>query len=174
MKQLKTLRPRHHTMAALVAANMSAGEIAKRLGMHVNAVYRAMGSPLFKLEVERLTKKNVKEISDNYVDSVINDGARNVRFLKRVRDGKLNDLQYCDPIDRVRLRLDASKTLFDRQMPKKQDNGNAAPQVNIVLSPQEQRVMVESLKAVGAPIKQLDDLIVEYTDEEQRAEARSG
>lgn len=168
----KRLKPRHFTMAAYVAAGFSDAEIGKTLGVSPTTVKATRQSPLFKVEVERLTRRNVERISDNYVDQVKQDGATNVAFLKKVRGGKLADLSELNAADRMRFRLDASKTLFQHQMPR-QDPATGPAGVTIVLQQAEQVVMAEAVSDVGVSIPQLDDVIAEFRRVEQDEAARS-
>ena len=168
----KRLRSTHFTMAALRAAGWKYSEIAKELKLSPHTVRATATSPLFKLEVERLTRKQTEAISSRYVDQVLQDGERNVTFLKDVRDGKPFDEPTA--IDAMRIRMDSAKTLFDRQMPKRQE-GEGQTTVTVILQPQEQIVMAEALRDVGQSIPQLDDVIAEFKraeDETARADVR--
>lgn len=162
----KRLRPQHFTMAALRAAGWKYGAIAKELGLSPDTVRATAMSPLFKLEVQRLTKRNVERISDNYVDQVLQDGTRNVQFMKDVRDGKPFDEPTS--IDALRVRVDVAKDLLKRQVPV-QKEGDAQPQINIVFQHNEQRAMAEACRDVGVRIPQLDDVIAEFREIEQDA-----
>lgn len=159
MAALKKLRPQHFTMAALRAAGWKWREIAAELNLSEDSVRATGASPLFKLEVQRLTRQNVQKISDNYVDQVMQDAGTNVRFLKAVRDGAGFDDPWDDKA--IRHRLTAGLALFDRQMPKKQE-GDAQPVINITLTAPEQRVMAESCRDAGLAIPHLDDVIADF------------
>lgn len=159
-------------MAAYVAAGHTDAEIGKILGVSPTTVKATRQSPLFKLEVERLTRRNVDRISDNYVDQVKQDGATNVAFLKKVRGGKLADMTELNASDRMRYRLDASKTLFQHQMPRQQVEGGTTG-VTIVLQHAEQVNMAEAVRDVGVTIPQLDDVIAEFQRVEQDEAART-
>lgn len=164
----KKLNSRHMTMAALVACDLTDREVAKRLGMSHHTVKITKQSPLFQLEVRRLKKDQTDKISNNYVDQVMHDGERNVTFLKKVRDGKLADFDEMAPADRVRLRMSAALPLFERQMPRQKD-GEQVPTINIVLQKNEQVIMAEAARDVGAQIPQLDTVIAEYEQQERDA-----
>ncbi len=164
----KKLKPRHLTMASLAAIGMTDRQIAKELGCSHHTVKITRQSPLFQLEVQRLSRTQQEKISNAYVDQVMDDGARNVKFLKKLRDGDLFD----DPreTDALRLRLDASKTLFERQMPRQRENAaQGAPTVQVILQRNEQIVMHDALADVGVRIPQLDDVIRQLEHDEQQA-----
>ena len=165
----KKLKPKHLTMAALAATGMTDRQIAKELGCSHHTVKITRQSPLFQLEVTRLSRTQQERISNNYVDQVMQDGERNAKFLRKVRDGQLADLQDCDSADRMRFRLDASKTLFDRQMPKQKEGSAATPTVQVILQKNEQLIMHDALKDVGVTIPQLDDVIRQLEHDEQQA-----
>lgn len=156
--QPKTLKPKHLTLAMMVAVDMPDAEIAKELGLSKATVQAVKRSPLCQLEVTRLKRQQGDAASKNYVDQVMEDGEKNVKFLKAVRDGKV-----IDETDALRVRMDAAKTLFDRQMPKKTENSGAANAgVTIVFQQSEQRAMADACRDAGVRIPQLDDVIADF------------
>lgn len=163
----KALKPKHMTLAMMVACDMPDHEIAKELKLSVATIRAVKRSPLCQLEVQRLKRQQGDAASKNYVDLVMEDGEKNVKFLRAVRDGKI-----IDETDSLRVRMDAAKTLFDRQMPKKTENTGANAGVTIVFQQSEQRAMAEAVRDAGLRIPQLDDVIVDFEREEAEAAAR--
>jgi len=147
-RKLPSLKPKHRHMAALIAAGYSTRRTAQQLGVSEHAVYIARHSPLFKLEVERLTKELADRTVKDFTSAVMEDGDTNTRFLKGVRDG---DYDSHEP-EIVRFRLDASKTLFDRQMPKRLP-GSTDQRINITFSAEDKREMDDVCVEIGEPIE---------------------
>lgn len=161
----KKLKPRDFTLAMLVACDVPDKEIAKELNLSVATVRAVKRSPLCKLEVQRLKRQQADQASVNYVDQVMQDGERNVQFLKDIRDGKI-----IDETDVLRVRLDASKTLFDRQMPKQREGDATNHGVTVVFNQNDQRQMLAVMQEAGVTIPSLDDVIAECEQvEAQRA-----
>lgn len=166
--QPKALKPKHMTLAMLVAVDTPDAVIAKELGLSKATVRAVKRSPLCALEVQRLKRQQGDAASKNYVDQVMDDGDKNVKFLKAVRDGKI-----IDEADSLRIRMDASKTLFDRQMPKQKEGQVNNAGVTIVFQQSEQRAMAEAARDAGVMIPHLDDVIAEFEAVEAVAAARA-
>lgn len=120
MKILQKLKPKHRLMASLEAAGWARKDIAKHLQCPLGTVEFAARSQVYRQAVLDENAKLRDRIIGSAVDRVMADGEVNVRFLQSVRDGVLvpPDGTPTD-IDVMKLRLGASQTLFDRQVPKK-------------------------------------------------------
>jgi hypothetical protein len=83
---------------------------------------------------------------------VLADGAANVRFLRRLRDGDEVLLAECDD-KMMRLRLGASTALFDRQMPRVRETEGRQAQVVINIDGAQRDLVDRACREVGAPIE---------------------
>ena len=117
---LKKLLPRHRLMAVLTALGKTRKEIAKECNVGEWSVVHAQRSPLFRKAVDEESANLRNKLLNSAVDLVMADAPGNVRFLQSVRDGILHppDADPAD-LDVLKLRLDASKTLYGTQVPKK-------------------------------------------------------
>jgi hypothetical protein len=112
-----------HELAALLLATgrFTVGEVADRVGLHVNGLARLRALPEFQQQVagyqERLLEKALeKEMA--VLDAVMGDAPKNLRFLTGTRDGEFEDDEK-----RMHVRLKAGLALFDRQAPKRVEGG---------------------------------------------------
>src|SRR5438445_17595 len=103
-------------MAFYVACGRKNKEIAAELGVSYQTVMVAKKSPLFQVLVRQHQQEIIDRGTKGAAEQVLADGAANVRFLRRLRDGDPQLLEECDD-KMMRLRLGASTVLFDRQMP---------------------------------------------------------
>ena len=104
------LSPRHILIAYMRASGVKQIEIARRLGMHQNAVYMICSSPLFQLQVSEIQK----QIRDGAVEDVLEmirlEGPASVQKL----------VEWRDQDDEPAVSLNAANSLLDRgSAPKK-------------------------------------------------------
>lgn len=118
---MKDLSPRHTIMAEYVALGLSNEEIAIKLDIKPASVAAAKGSPLFKAMVRDLQTRIADRMVADAADAVKADAMANVHFLRKVRDGDKLEIDYDGDDDFFKYRMDAAKTLFGSQMPKKQE-----------------------------------------------------
>lgn len=102
-----------------MAAGLKATEAASRLDMSVQRVYQIQQSPLFQALVEHKRAAHSLAVRERVAEKLLGDGERNIDFLIGLRNGAADIL--ADDTDKVRLRLDASKVLIDRQAPKRSE-----------------------------------------------------
>jgi hypothetical protein len=116
------LEHRNHLLADLLATGMSAADAGGRFGISGTRVNQIARSPLFQALVTQKRKEISDATRERYVAKLIDDAADNVDFLIGVRS---NDQQImADEVDRVRLRMDASKTLLSVTVPKRTEQTN--------------------------------------------------
>jgi hypothetical protein len=111
------LSENHKLMAFMVAAGMKNSEIAKQLHCNAARISVIKSSPLFKTLVAQHQREMTTYGVKNAMDKLLGDAPYNVDFIRSVRDG-----EFADPED-ARVRLSAAGMLFDRQIPRKSEDG---------------------------------------------------
>lgn len=129
----KKMNDRHRLMALCVASGMKQRDIAKQLGVTETTVSIVVNTPLFRALVDQHRKQIAAEGARNVIDTIMADGATNVRFLQDVRDGAVDD---ADVGDRVR----ASGMLLDRQAPKRTESDSTKTMIFRVEGDVRQRI----------------------------------
>lgn len=182
-----SLSNRQRLIAFYVACGRRNKEIAEELGVSSATISIAKRSPLFQVLVRQHQKDIVDHGIKSTVDQVLADGAANVRFLRRLRDGDDELLAECDD-KMMRLRLGAASELLSRQMPRVRESEQRGVQVNIVVDGIQRGLADASCREVGAPIvteakllppptqdtgwflRQLDEVVEEF----EQADAADG
>lgn len=121
--------PVNQVIAMLLAAGkFTVPEIGRQTGVPLSRIYALRASPLFQQLVTEWATRFQEEAIDEVIKEIRDDALSNVRFLKDVRDAR----EDMDP-KTMPFRMRASEMLFDRQLPKRADNGggSAGPVVNI-------------------------------------------
>jgi len=172
--------PRHRLIAFYVACGRRTKEIARELKVTPQVISVAKRSPLFHVLVQQIQREMIDHGVKSTVDQVLADGAANVRFLRRLRDGDEALLAECD--DKIlRLRLGASTALFDRQMPRVRESSGQPVQVVVNVDGIQRSLADASCREVGSPIemqqieesknagwhlRKLDEVVEEFEREE--------
>jgi len=159
-----TLNERHRLMVLLVALGWSNAEIGKALDYSPNRVSIIRQSPLFKSFVAREQERLAAEIRTRHLDAIEllqADTPDNIAFIRNLRLGKIDDdgvPRGIDPdtLDVARLRLDAAKTLLDRQVPKRSE-GTTETTIRITL--EDRRRFEEVDREFAIPVESLPDAL---------------
>jgi len=115
------IRPRHNEIARRLVCGQTSSEIGRSLGINLGRLSIIVNSPLFKLEVARLSK-----LRD---DSTI-DIQTELRELAPIALGEIAKISMSSPSEK--LRLAASQDLLDRAGVIRKGQGiNLGVQVNI-------------------------------------------
>lgn len=178
----KRLNERHKLAALLIATGKRRIWVCRRLGMAPNRLSVIQQSPLFRVLVEQYQREFISQGMQTTINKVLADGPANVEFLRKVRDGMEPDVKEIDdPNDRMRHRLKAAESLFDRQLPRRMETESQAS-VHVTVEATRRELAEDACAEVGAPIditpvskvprlappvavlvpKALDDVIAEY------------
>lgn len=114
LTEATVLTKSQHGLAALMtAAAIPPLQIRKQLGISKAKYKLFLQSGVFNALVASYRKRLLEHGLNDAAVHLLGDAKRNVEFLQEIRDGNFAD----DP-KRMRVRLSASQTLFEKQFPK--------------------------------------------------------
>lgn len=149
----KALGANHRLMAFMIAAGMRPGEVARRVGMNKQRVSIIQRSPLFRTLVEQHRREIIERGMKTTIDKIMGDAPINVDFLRELRDGKVDGIPIDpDSVDIVRVRLQASNALFDRQAPKRTETDTRS-HLTITVEHEQKLLADQTCAEVGDPIE---------------------
>lgn len=134
---------RREMLAMLLAFNrFTAGQLAEALGVSEDELARLREAPDV-IELIRDLRCLMPRPGD-VNELLMSDAERNIRWLRRVREGKFDHVEA----KLLRVREDAAKALLDRQVPKKLAVVSAERDTYIDVTPGQ----VDRMKRLLAPI----------------------
>src|SRR5579885_1837296 len=113
------LDSRARRAALLTAAGCADADVCTAAGITADELAVYQRSPLWQMLVER---ERGLETQPKLADVLMEDAPTNVRFLREVRDGLVEDTP-----GRLQTRLRAAQLLLDRQVESADQRANAAP-----------------------------------------------
>jgi hypothetical protein len=131
--------------ALLAASGKSDKEIAKLLDVSPKVVGIWRQSPLWQTVVAKFSEEIEERGVQSVVDELLADAPQNIRFIKGVRDGQIDD-----PKDRLDLRLRAAKMLLDKQAPNADARAQNLGAARIILDGRMLAQALHAMREVGA------------------------
>lgn len=143
-----SVTPAERLVCLAAATGLQPREISQQIpSLSTQKVNKILASPLAKVLVDQF----VKEITERGLQSAVSrlgvDTPKNLSFLIDARDGKFDGT---DPDD-MRVRMKASETLFDRQMPKRTESTTEAT-LRITVERPEREAIDAVCEEIGEPI----------------------
>lgn len=153
------IKPHHQWVCWLDAAGMRVSAIAKETGVTTSLISRLRGTRLYLAlraqYAEEIIDKGMKEATAH----LMTDAPENIRFLRDLRDGELDD---CDA-DARRDRLAAARELLGIQFPKKTESKSDSTHRFILEAPRREKLLTDCTEA-GVPIIPLTRAISDARD----------
>lgn len=112
---------RHRLVALYSVLGWDNERIALTVGCTTATVCNHKRNPIVKMLAEEMRAKFAERATADALEDLRIDAPKNVEFLRRVRDGDRKALGGDTDPEWMRFRMDASKTLLDRQAPKRQE-----------------------------------------------------
>lgn len=139
--------------ALMTAVALKPSAICKRLNMTRETYNIFLRSGVFKALVADYRQKLVERGLEDAHAMLLGDAHANIAFLRQVRDGAFDD----DP-KRMHIRLRASQTLLEKQLPKNQESFDPQRVADAM-----RKIAAQATAEVGDPIEieatPLDDAI---------------
>jgi hypothetical protein len=122
-------------MIPLLAAGMTPKQIAAELGCSREHVYAVKNNDEVREELAQYQREVSLGFQQALVTEVARDGLRNLKFLKRVRSGKIEAKG-----EQLRVRVAAATALLDRQLPKRTEVTEDRT-IRLLLQPAERQAL---------------------------------
>lgn len=131
--------------ALMAAAGKRDKDIAKALEVSVGTIAVWKNSPLWQTLVGQYSDEIEERGIGDVVAELLSDAPKNLRFVKKVRDGHFQDTK-----DRMQLRLQAAKMLLDKQAPNADIRAQNESAARIVLDGKLLSQVLHAMRDVGA------------------------
>lgn len=152
--EITDLPPNQVVAMLLATGKYTVLEIARQLSVPPSRIYALKSSQLFQTLVAEYAARFQSDAIDDVMHELREDALHNVKFLMNVRDGKEKD----SPKD-MPFRMRAAEILFDRQLPKKTDQGSATPKVVVNISTERRTRMEAAMTEDGGDVIDVTDTI---------------
>lgn len=123
-------QPERQEMLAMLLATgrFTTKQISELSGFSPSHIRTIRNSPIFKGLIQKYQQTIYHSIVDATLADILSDAPDNFKFLKDVRDGEVSD-----DAQSLGVRTRAAMALFDRQVPKRLDDGKESG-VKIVIN----------------------------------------